>query len=255
MEASPTTEMSVVLLAGLAIAFAQLVRGVTGFGSALVGVPLLALLYGPQDAIFLVCFTDFVGSFFLAWDVRRLARWKVVAMVFPAAVVGQYIGTDLLVVLPEETVSRVLAVVVGVFAILMAIRPNRPGRGERTELPQDKRILAGMSVAGLAGGLMSGLVGAGGPPIVIYFKRFFAQEFFRAQLIMIFMFSGASLLPMLWLKGAVTTSLFPTALMLLVPMIVGNRLGAWVAPKVPPVAFSRLVAGLLVGTAGLMLVS
>ena len=239
-------------LASVAIAFAQLVRGVTGFGSALVGVPLLALLFGPQDAIFLVCFTDVIGSLPLAWDVRKLLRWAVVLCVFPGTVVGQYLGTDLLLVLPERTVALVLAAVVGLFALGLLVRPVRKGQGELTDLPQSRWIFAGMTFSGFLGGVMSGLVGAGGPPIVIYFKRFFSQEFFRAQLIWIFFFSGMSLLAMLGFKGAADVDLLPTGLLLLIPMFIGNRLGAWVAPKVPPKAFARIVGGLLLATAGLM---
>ncbi|MCP4806952.1 MAG: sulfite exporter TauE/SafE family protein [Proteobacteria bacterium] len=240
------------VLASIAIAFAQLVRGVTGFGSALVGVQLLAFLFAPQDAIFLVCFVDAIGSLALGWDVRKLLRWVVVLSVFPGIFVGQYVGTELLLILPERTVALVLAAVVSVFAVGLVFRPVRSGGGEWTELPESKAVLVGMPVVGFMGGVMSGLVGAGGPPIVIYFKRFFAQEFFRAQLIWIFLFSSYSLFGMLTFKGAADVELLPTAALLLVPMFVGNRAGAWLAPRVPPALFGRIVGALLLGTSVLM---
>lgn len=243
-------------LAACFIAFAQVVRGVTGFGSALVGVPLLTALYGPRTAIFVMAATDLVGSGPLVWDVRRKLRFVVLACVLPGLFVGQYIGTDLLLILDESTVRMVLGAVVGVFALQMVWKPVREGAGELTELPEKPGGILGLgAVAGFLGGLMSGLVGAGGPPIVIWAKRFFAQAFFRAQLIWIFLFSGASLTAMLWFKGATEEGTPTLAAMLLIPMLLGNRLGAWLAPKVPPVAFGRLVGLILLGTAGMMLLA
>lgn len=247
-------DLELLALAACFIAFAQVVRGVTGFGSALVGVPLLTALYGPRTAIFVMAATDLVGSGPLVWDVRRRVRPVVLLCVLPGLFIGQYIGTDLLLILEERTVRIVLGIVVGVFAAQMVYKPLRPGRGELVELPKDKRVVLTSGVfAGFLGGLMSGLVGAGGPPIVVWAKHFFAQQFFRSQLIWIFLFSGGSLTLMLWFKGATEEGTPTLAAALLIPMLIGNRVGAFLAPRVPPATFGRLVGLILLGTSALML--
>ena len=135
----------------------------------------------------------------------------------------------------------------------MVWRPVRTGRGELLDLPENKGTVLGVgAIAGAIGGVISGLVGAGGPPVVIWARHFFAPPLFRSQLIWIFFFTGATLTGMLWFKGAVDEGTPLLATLLVVPMLIGNRLGAWLAPKIPPAAFGRLVGLILLGTAGLM---
>ena len=138
-------------LAACFIAFAQVVRGVTGFGSALVGVPLLTALYGPRTAIFVMAATDLVGSGPLVWDVRRKLRAVVLLAVLPGLFLAQHAGTELLMVLDERTVRIVLGVVVGIFALQMVWKPIRQGRGELVELPDTKGWILGTAALMLSG--------------------------------------------------------------------------------------------------------
>ena len=251
--------MNELVLVSAAIFSAQVVKGVTGFGSALVAVPLLALLWpdpgGTPQAIFVAVACDLMGGVVLLWEVRRLVRGVLLLAMVPAGVLGQHLGTEVLVALPPEMCRAALAFTVGAFALGLIIRPVRAGRGDREDLPSSGRraFFAQATAAGFASGAMAGLVGAGGPPVVLFMKHHFKPMFFRAQLIAFFVCGAISLLGMLVVKDAVGEQDPLFLLFLVLPLLLGNRLGASIAPRLSPTIFGRSVGIILFATASVML--
>lgn len=236
------------LFAALIIFTAHGVKGVTGFGSALIAVPLLAMLWGPAEAILVNAACDVCSGGFLAFRERKTIRWLLPLAMVPALLAGQYMGTELLMWLPEQAVRWTLAVVVILFGGSMIVRPVRPGQGELTGLPDAKAgLIAQGSAAALAGGLMAGLTGAGGPPIVLFMKHHFHKSFFRVQLIGVFMLGAICLGSLLLLKGAADPLALKRVPVLVPALVIGALLGGKLAPRLPPALFGRVVGVLLVG--------
>lgn len=233
------------------MAVAQLVKGVTGFGSALVAVPFLTAIWGPVEGILAVTACDTVAGALLVRDTWHEQRVKLLTAMFLPLVVTQFIATGFLTTLPTDQVGLAISVVVGLFALDLVMRPVRKGRGELLDLPADpSRVLALASVAGGLSGMMQGIVGAGGPPIVIYARTFFADRFFRSLAIGIFFVGGISMISILGWREP--TAIAPTGwrlLYLLPALLIGNRAGAALAGRVSKVVFSRAVGVLLLASA------
>ncbi|MEZ4319508.1 MAG: sulfite exporter TauE/SafE family protein [Myxococcota bacterium] len=239
-------------VAAAAMAIAQLVKGVTGFGSALVAMPVLLLLLDPADAILVMAVTDVFAGAWLIWDVWPRIRWVLVLSMFVGTVPGQWVGTGLLDVLDEVWVRRALGALVASMGASFALRPVVHGRGELTDLPAEPgRLLVGAAIAGIAAGAMGGLVGASGPPMIAFCKRHFEDQFFRAQLVVFFQLSSLALALLLLSRGARLETLGIVPWML-IPVFVGNRSGAFLAPRVSRVVFGR-VTGLVLVASGLAL--
>jgi uncharacterized membrane protein YfcA len=238
-----------------AVFVAQLVRGVTGFGSALVAVPLLAWVWGPQQAVTVTVLIDMIGGFVLLPSARSKVNVALVLAMFLPALLGQFVGTELLVSLPEVWVRRLLGLLVIVFGLDMVARPVKEGRGEWEAIPEGRRDLFGWgAAAGLLGGTMAGLVGAGGPPIVVFLRRFFVDAFARAQMIGLFFLTSISLSSMLAARGVTDSSSVTRAALLLLPMALGAVVGTRLSTRVPRFFFGRFVGLLLAGTGiGLMI--
>lgn len=227
-------------LAALAlIAFGgSFIFGITGFGSALLTIPLATHLVSLQFALALFALLDCTN----AWRIGLAdpksavaAEWK---PILPLVVVGTTIGLTLLVNLPRDAAM----VALGVFVLVVAI--SNLTQGDKVGLVSRRWAY----VAGIAGGLSSSLFGAGGPPYAIYLsRRGLTKEQYRATLgictifsitlrVCAFIIAGLlmTLKPWLWALACLPASMA----------------GLWVASK----AFARFSRDTLIRVIGVMLV-
>ena len=148
------------MFATAAIVFAAFVaRGVTGFGSATLAIPMLVHFIPLRAAVPLLLMLDFASSIvLLRLDRTRIDRSEV-AWMLPFAMCGVIAGVTLLVTLPAAWLLAALGIVIIVFGV----RALLPEHGAR-------RISRAWVVpAGLAGGTLGGLLGSGAAtPFMIY---------------------------------------------------------------------------------------
>lgn len=148
------------LVYALAIALLNgLIHGYTGFGGALLMVPLLSILYNPVEAIGMVGIAMICGSAQLYPAASRHAMWRELIPIFIGLVVSIPIGAYLLFHLDPQITRRAMGGFILVFAvILMSGWVYRGPRGA---------IQSGF--VGSLGGIISGVSGVGGPPIALYY--------------------------------------------------------------------------------------
>lgn len=146
------------LAAFFIILFAYFLRGITGFGSALIAVPLLAHFLPLTFVVPLVLVLDFVSSMVLSRYMRLQVRWDEIRFLLPLSIIGILIGSSLLVNLPREP----LMVALGLFVIFFGLRYV-------FNVHSEKPVSRWWSIpAGFSGGLIGALFGTGGPPYVVY---------------------------------------------------------------------------------------
>jgi hypothetical protein len=157
-----------------AIAFlGALVFGVTGFGAALVTIPLATHFVPLKFALALYVLADLVAALSVGLENPRNALRAEWTRLVPMIVVGTALGVTLLVNLPRAAGMLLLGVFVVSFATLNLVR--------RADVSIVSPRWAW--VAGLAGGITSTVFGAGGPPYAIYLsQRGLTKEQFRATL-------------------------------------------------------------------------
>ncbi|TAM90508.1 MAG: sulfite exporter TauE/SafE family protein [Jatrophihabitans sp.] len=137
--------------AGLAGGVAQ---AATGFGFALVAVPLLALAATPHDAVVAVTAASAAMSSWAAWRERREVDRVLTTRICLAAIVGMPAGLAALILAPQRVLAYgVAGVALAFLAWTLAGRTVRPGR-------------ATVLGAGLIGGAALTSTGMNGPPIV-----------------------------------------------------------------------------------------
>ena len=159
-------------LAGIAF-LGALVFGITGFGAALITIPLAIHLVPLKFALALFVLADLAAALNIGFENPKNAVRGEWTRLVPMIVVGTALGVTLLVNLPREAGMILL----GLFVL---------GFGVFTLLPHARsRIIspAWAWPAGLAGGITSTVFGAGGPPYAIYLsQRGLTKEQFRATL-------------------------------------------------------------------------
>ncbi len=150
-----------VAAAALILLVAYFIRGITGFGSGLISVPLLALFLPLKFVVPLILLLDFTASIVIGGLNFKRVKWGEVGVLIPFGIVGVVLGTTLLVNLPSEPMLIALAVFVFIFALrsLFNIHGDKPA-SRAWAVP-----------ASLTGGTVGALFGTGGPPYVIYLSH------------------------------------------------------------------------------------
>lgn len=149
------------------------VYGVSGFGSALVTIPLATHFVPLPFALAVFGLGDFVSSIRLAAERPRDAVKAEVLRLVPLIAAGIAVGVTLLVNLPRQASMAALGAFVLLYGLWSLAQRGVPRKvSTRWAYP-----------AGLAGGLSGMLFGAGGPPFAIYLShRGLSKEQFRATM-------------------------------------------------------------------------
>lgn len=240
--------MTEITLAILIVSFAMFVRGFTGFGGALLTVPLLSLIWDVQQAIVVVAAMQVVTGGTLAIISRRsIARPELVRVLVPSFA-GLAIGAVLLSSLPVEWVARAL----GIFSISAGLHI----------LLQARRALIVRSAgtletggAGLVAGLLQGMVGTGGPVIVPYLQRILrGSASLRSTLLTYFLVLDVVRLASYVPLGIAGRSAIGPSLYLLPFAVVASLAGGRLQIQVSDTVFRVAVAVLLVLAGALLLI-
>jgi len=149
------------IIALLIILLAYFIRGITGFGSGLIAIPLLAHLLPLTFVVPLILITDTTASVVMSHSAKLQVQWREIRTLLPSTVVGILIGTFLLINLPKEP----LLLGLGAFIIFFALRYILNLHNEN---PISRWWAA---PTGLIGGLIGAMFGTGGPPYVIYLSH------------------------------------------------------------------------------------
>lgn len=226
------------LAAMAAIAFGgAFIFGVTGFGSALLTIPLATHLVPLPFALAMFSLLDYSSALRIGLRDPKsavAAEWK---RILPGIVVGTVVGMTILVNLPRAVSMAAL----GIFVLAVAVS-NIVAAGAVSTVG---RIWA--YVAGLSGGVTSTLFGAGGPPYAIYLsRRALSKEQYRSTLGVCAMISISLRVIAFVIAGPLQTA---TPWLWALAVLPASFAGLWVASK----AFARFSRDTLIRAIGIML--
>lgn len=220
----------------------SIVFGASGFGAALVAMPLATHIVPLPFALALFALADIANSFSVGLEKPRNAVRGEYLRLVPMILLGTAAGVTVLVNLPRAAGMLLL----GTFVIVYAVYALLPHASQRV-------ISQGWAwLAGFVGGVTSALFGAGGPPYVIYLsQRGLSKEAFRATLglvtmssislrVIAFFLTGLLLDPHVWLAAALAV---PAAL---AGIAVGRRIFLSASKEV----LGRVIAVLLLASGG-----
>ena len=236
------------LLAGLIVFLATFVRGFTGFGGALIMVPLLALVWDIRAVIVIVGLLQTATGAQLVRTSRKLVDRARLKRLLAGSLVGLAIGTLLLAVLPVNWIARIL----GVFTILVGGRIVIQLRGEPpAAVEPHPATTAGVS---LLAGTLHGLIGTSGPVIVPYLHRIMPSPgALRATLLAYFFALDVLRLVGYAPLGLITSEIVWRGALLLPIGVLGSLLGSRLHLRVRPQLFQVAVGTLLCVTGALLI--
>jgi uncharacterized protein len=228
---------AVILPAGAIVLLAYVIFGISGFGSTLIAVPLLAHLFPLKFVIPLVVVLDCVGAFGMGFKLRADVNRRELVPLLPFLVVGMGIGVVLLLRLPAEILLGVL----GFFVVAYGAK-YMLGRESAVRLPRWMAL-----PVGLFAGTTSTTLAVGGPIYVMYLTgRGSTPEQIRATLPVIFMFTTVTRITIFTFVGLFSREILVTAAMLLPMMVLGIFIGHRMHLNFSRNDLVRVIGGLLV---------
>ncbi|MGE0627106.1 MAG: sulfite exporter TauE/SafE family protein [Hyphomicrobiaceae bacterium] len=225
------------VLALVVVCAAGTVRGFTGFGTGLVMVPLLALMWGPVEALGTTVILGTISTLQLLPTVIRRINWREMAPMLTTSVLFSPVGTALLISLDKEIVKKVIAaLVLGV--TLITLRGWKYA-GPRGAVPS--------AVAGALGGTINGVAGVGGPPMVLYLLSLPDEaETHRANIVVALALSSLSVFVSMLVAGVISTRILTHGATFVLPTLASVSLGAWLFRRLPAALFKLVVLWFLI---------
>jgi uncharacterized protein len=236
----------ILLLAMLVVLAAYTVFGLTGFGSTVVALPLLAQLFALKFAVPLLMLLDLTAFAIFGGRFRRRICYAEIAWLVPFVLAGMAAGLTLLIRVAEQK----LLVGLGAFLLLYA----GYGLARRGAAAPLSRLWC--VPVGLAGGALSSLFGTGGVLYAIYNAgRVRDKDALRATNAAMIMLSSVVRLLLFGAAGLLAQEGLLAAALILLPALIG---GVWLGNRmhaaVPAMAVVKAVYALLV-LAGLLLLA
>ena len=231
------------LVSGLIVCLAAFVQSTTGFGFALVAVPLLATVSGPQRAVVSVTAVSVLLSAWVGWRHRAALDREAVVGYTWTGLVGMPAGLLVLLVVSSSTLKILVGIVVLLAVGAMLLRFRASGRGWQV-------------AAGLLSGALLTSTGMNGPPIVIGIDaRDLTPAQFRATLQAIFGLQGIVAIGLFAASGLLDREVGMLVAAYAVAVPIGWGLGTMVFTRLSPSRFRRGVMAMLVVSALVALVT
>lgn len=221
---------------------AAYVRGLTGFGMAIILVPLLGMLIAPSDAVIVGILLQLliapVGMRIIAADADRRSAIGIGLIAMLTTPLGMIALTAV-----SSDMARLLIAAVAIGAFVLVLLPPHP----------DGRTPGRVAVTltGLASGVLTGFAAMPGPPVVpFYLRQAIAPATARASMMLVFAITAVAGTLASWWLGLLTHGIVALAALMFVPMWLGNRLGSHHFGAVEPRVW-RTIVGVVLGVAGL----
>ncbi len=228
----------------LATAIAGIMRGYSGFGTAVILAPVYSLLWGPRAGIPVMLMMELVVSVQLLPGAIKDADRRVVLPLGGAAALATPLGAWVLLTADGDALRRFIGGFVLVFGLLLMsgwrYHGSRP-------LPLNLAV-------GTAAGLLKGATGMSGPPVILYLLAGLEEaKRHRANLILFFAtIAIVSMVPPL-IGGLIDLPVLVRLAVLLPIMAFSVPIGARLFRVVPDRLYRPFAMGVLLVAGGLAL--
>jgi len=228
--------LAILALAPCAVLAAYVIFAISGFGSTLIAVPLLAHLFPLKFVVPVVVLLDATASYAQGFRLRRELNKRDVLPLLPFLVAGMLAGVSILVSVPGKFLLPALGIFVAVFGTYYALKRESAFRfGRWMAAP-----------FGLLGGTSSSVFGVGGPFYVMYLVgRGSTPAQIRSTMPVIFMFTTVGRIVLFAIAGLMTKDVLITAGLLLPMMVIGLWCGNRLHLNISRHHAVRVIGGLL----------
>jgi uncharacterized membrane protein YfcA len=234
------------LLISVIFLLAGFIQGMTGFGSALVAIPLLSLIIDIKSAVPLCILNSLVITTYLSLKMRNhLDKQKIFPLCI-AAVPGIIVGSTAL-----KQVSPTL-IRIGLGSLLIGYSLY-----SLSSKPKSGKLHKGWAyIAGFLSGAIGAAFSAGGPPTIIYTTLTdWKKDTIKATLSGFFLFNSYLIAAVHAINGLTTLEIFTYFIISAPFVLLGTVLGTICYGKVPRERYLQIIFAFLVLMGIMMIVT
>ncbi|MQL53682.1 TSUP family transporter [Desulfofundulus thermobenzoicus] len=227
-------------IAALAVTLATILQAITGFGTALVLVPLLVLVYDAHTAVIMTMFISICSSVALTGRVYKSILKPVLRNLFLGSIAGIPLGAFVFLHFDVMRLKIAIALVTMVFALALILG----------WIPRRTAGFWAEAATGACGGFLAASVGMPGPPVVLFLNhQDVPKEQFRATTTAYGILVYPIGLILLWFLQVLEKQIIWMVLSLLPFILLGQVLGCGIFPRVSQGLFQRGVPLLVMAIA------
>lgn len=230
------------VISGLVILVSAVIMGLTGFGFALIVIPVFLLFMETKTVVILNIILGTLICIPIMWQARKHLIFGKIALLVISCIIGLPVGIYILSHVASPVMKLIIASVVVIFAILLGLGISY----------KFKKEWLGCIASGFIGGTLMTSIGLGGPPVIIFLiNQGWEKNIFRANLNAFFILTGIAAFIALGASGTMTVTTITTSLILIPPLAIGLWIGLKLLPHVNPI-WNKRISTIVLIAAGLL---
>ncbi|CUH77310.1 sulfite exporter TauE/SafE family protein [Tropicibacter naphthalenivorans] len=227
----------------LALVLGGILKGATGAGAPVIAVPVIAIYYDVPTAVAVMVLPNFATNLIQSWKFRAHLPAGAMAWAFAGGgFVGALLGTVMLAHVAPRLLLMMVAAVVLAYIGFRLLRPDwglGMALGRKLALP-----------AGVVAGILQGATGVSAPVSITFLNAMrLERAVFVAVISLFFLSMTVVQIPSMAWYGLLTVERGIGSAAALVPLVGAMPLGAWLARRIAPQTFDRVILALLGGIA------
>lgn len=231
----PALDPTAYLAILIALSLGGILKGATGAGVPVIAVPVIGAFVDVRFAVVVMIVPNLFTNMRQLWSFRSHRLEGGFALRYAVAgALGALIGTGLLVFLPDEALSALLAAIVFAYIGLRVARPSL-----RVSMETAMRWVFPV---GVFGGVFQGAAGISAPVSVTFLNAMrLDRKPFIFTISAFFVGMGVVQLPATLLAGLMTPQILGLSVLALIPVFASMPLGDWLGRKASPEVFDRVI--------------
>jgi uncharacterized membrane protein YfcA len=230
------------VIAVLVVLVSAIIMGLTGFGFALIFIPVFILFMEAKTVIILNIILGTLLCIPIMWQTRKHLIFSKIALLVISSIIGLPVGIYILAHVAPPIMKLIIGSAVVIFAILL-------GFGFSYKI---KKEWLGCIVSGFICGVLMTSIGLGGLPVIIFLlNQGWERNVFRSNLNAFFILSGIAAFIALGAAGTMTMTTLTTALILIPPLAIGLFIGLKLLPRVNTI-WNKRISTLVLIAVGLL---
>jgi len=236
--------MQTYVLICLIVFLAGFTQGLSGFGSILLSLPLLAIFLDIKTVIPLVALIALCITIILFIQLWEHLDWKKIYPLFLGSLPGIPLGVFFLKKLDKDLIQWILGIILIAYSLYSLFFRS-----------SDKQMRKGWGyLFGFFSGCLGGALSAAGPPVIVYMSlQTWSKDTIKVTLQGFFLVSGAIVIFFQALSGLTTTVVLRYFLISLPLMFLGTYTGSFFYGKIREEHYKKVILILLAFLGGFMI--